>query len=193
MDNPNECCLPGCGCNPQASENVSEKKSEMPELKRTLSIELLVIDLSTCQRCVPTGNQLRKAIETLRPAAETLGIELQYQETIVRSADEAKRKALLTSPTIRINGRDIAQDVRESACESCSALTRDNTTVDCREWFYRGQLFPYAPLPMLVEAIMEAMLKIDDIPEVDPTPLDELPANLQRYFANKREEGCCCG
>ncbi|WP_296868911.1 hypothetical protein, partial [Thermovirga sp.] len=60
------------------------------------------------------------------------------------------------------------------------------------EWFYRGQLFPYAPLPMLVEAIMEAMLKIDDLPEVAPTPLDELPANLQRYFANKREEGCCC-
>ena len=86
-----------------------------------------------------------------------------------------------------------AQDVRESACESCSALTRDNTTVDCREWFYRGQLFPYAPLAMLVEAIMEAMLKIDNISEVDPTPLDELPANLQRYFANKREEGCCCG
>jgi hypothetical protein len=47
---------------------------------------------------------------------------------------------------------------------------------------------------MLVEAIMGAMLKIDELPSVVPPPLGELPENLQRYFDNKKETGAssCC-
>jgi hypothetical protein len=41
----------------------------------------------------------------------------------------------------------------------------NNTSVDCREWHYRGGL-PAAPGILLVEAIMGAMLNIDEIPPV---------------------------
>jgi hypothetical protein len=47
-----------------------------------------------------------------------------------------------------------------------------------------------APLPLLVEAIMRAMLEIDRL-LVDPSPLAELPGNMQRYFANKRQTRSC--
>jgi len=163
--------------------------------QRRLNIELLVIDLESCARCVPTGEQVRNAIELVAPAAEAQGIGLTYREIVVQTAEEAKARALLSSPTIRINGRDIDQDIRESECESCGDLTDNDVSVDCREWHYRGQVYSAAPLPFLVEKLMDAMLRLDEMPPVTPEPLAELPENLVRYFANKKPaagSGCCC-
>lgn len=163
--------------------------------QRRLNIELLVIDLESCARCVPTGEQVRNAIELVAPAAEAQGIGLTYREIVVQTAEEAKARALLSSPTIRINGRDIDQDIRESECESCGDLTDNDVSVDCREWHYRGQVYSAAPLPLLVEKLMDAMLRLDEMPPVTPEPLAELPENLVRYFANKKPaagSGCCC-
>lgn len=159
-------------------------------MKRTLQVELLAIDLCSCKRCVPTGEQLKKALEILAPVAEVLEIDLEYREIVVGNPEEAKAHGLVTSPTIRLDGRDIAQDIRESECESCGDLTENNTRVDCREWVYRGQAYPAAPLPLLVEAIMGAMLD-RDVPSVAPGPVDELTENLLRFFDNKKG-GCCC-
>jgi len=126
--------------------------------------------------------------------AESLGIELRHQEIVVQTPEEAKEKALISSPTIRINGRDIDQDIRESECESCGDLTNHNISVDCREWHYRGKVYSAAPVPLLLEAIMGAMLNIDGMPPVVPAPLEELPENLQRYFDNKKQTRSirCC-
>lgn len=160
-------------------------------MKRNLNVELLVIDLNTCKRCVPTGEQLKEAVNLLAPVAEVLDIDLQYREHVVQTPEEAKTRGLLSSPTIRLNGRDIAQDIRESECESCGDLTDNDTRVDCREWFYRGQVFPAAPKAMLVEAIMGAMLDVE-APSVNVEPLEALPGNLDRYFKNKKGGSCCC-
>ena len=160
---------------------------------RVLNIDLVVIDLTVCARCVPTGDQLENAVRLLTPVAEAMGIELKYRAIVVQSEDEAKQHALLSSPTIRINGRDIAQDIRESVCESCGDLTDNDTVVDCREWHYRGKVYSSAPLAMLLEVIMDAMLRIDNEPLVTPAPLKELPENLKTYFANKkRGRNACC-
>ena len=153
---------------------------------RVLNIELVVIDLTVCARCVPTGDQLENAVRILTPVAEAMGIVLKYRAIVVQSETEAKEHALLSSPTIRINGRDIAQDIRESVCESCGDLTENNTVVDCREWHYRGKVYSSAPLPMLLEVIMSAMLNIDKEPPVAIVSLEELPTNLKTYFQNKR-------
>ena len=159
---------------------------------RVLNIELVVIDLTVCARCVPTGDQLENAVRILTPVAEAMGIVLKYRAIVVQSEAEAKEHALLSSPTIRINGRDIAQDIRESVCESCGDLTENNTVVDCREWHYRGKVYSSAPLPMLLEVVIGAMLNIDKETPVAPAPLDELPDNLKTYFANKKRVGISC-
>jgi hypothetical protein len=118
-----------------------------------------------------------------------MGIELKYRAIVLQTPEEAKKHGLLSSPTIRFNGHDIAQDIRESVCESCGDLTDNNTIVDCREWHYRGKAYPAAPVPLLLEAIMGAILNIDEIPLVNPVPLHSLPENLQRYFDNKKRTG----
>lgn len=177
----------GCGAPAEVSQDVREER-------KVLNVDLVVIDLSSCKRCVPTGDQLRSAVKLLTPAAEALGIELRHRETVVQTPDEARKLGLLTSPTIRLNGRDIAQDIRESTCESCGDLTENNTDVDCREWHYKGKVYSAAPLSMLVESIMQAMLKIDELPPLAAAPILDLPENLKRYFANKKggnPKGCC--
>jgi hypothetical protein len=87
--------------------------------------------------------------------------------------------------------RDIAQDIRESLCESCGDLTVNDTVIDCREWHYRGKVYPAAPLSLLGEAIISAMSNIE-APPVAPAPLADLPENLRRYFANVRPPTRCC-
>jgi hypothetical protein len=179
----------GCRCN--TADSREDETAATPEVNKVLNVELLVIDLTTCKRCVPTGDQLQQAVRLLDPVAEALGIELKHHEIVVQTPQEAKAHALLSSPTIRLNGRDIEQDIRESLCESCGDLTENNTLVDCREWHYRGKVYSAAPLPLLVEAIMAAMLAIDR-PPVVPAPIKELPENLQRYFDNKKLTISCC-
>jgi hypothetical protein len=188
----------GCGCNNSTANTACGsavvESGELPEVRKVLNVDLIVIDLSTCKRCVPTGDQLRAAVKLLAPVADALGIELRHHETVVQTPVEAKEIALLSSPTIRLNGHDIAQDIRESLCESCGDLTDNNTSVDCREWHYRGKVYSAAPIALLVEALMEAMLKIDEIPPVAPPPLKDLPENLRRYFENKKQaraSSCC--
>lgn len=175
-------------------ESLSSEANKEQMSRKVLNVDLLVIDLNICKRCVPTGDQLKVAVDLLAPVAEVLGIDLRHHEIVVQTPAEAKVYALLSSPTIRLNGLDIAQDIRESECESCGDLTMNNTSVDCREWHYRGKVYPAAPVPLLVEAIMGAMLNIDEIPPVVSAPLEELPENLQRYFDNKKQTGVstCC-
>jgi len=169
--------------------------STMPHMVRcadaSLTIELLVVDLETCARCVPTGVQLVEAVKLLVPVAKVLGIELVEKTTVVATPEEAMRRALVSSPTIRINGRDIAQDIRESHCESCGDIAGGGVSIDCREWHYKGKIYASSPLPLLLEAIMEAMLEIDNLPMVEPEPIKVLPENLTRFYAGARRGTCC--
>lgn len=183
----------GCGCDATKPEVPSDETKETQATRKVLNVDLLVINLDSCKRCVPTGDQLETAVQLLKPVADALGITLRHHEIVVQTPAEAKVNALLSSPTIRLNGRDIAQDIHESVCESCGDLTNNNTSVDCREWHHRGKVFPYAPLPLLMEAIMSALLNIDEMPLVVPAPLEGLPENLQRYFDNKKVGSSCCG
>ena len=173
-------------CGSSTADATGNETQDGQEAKKVLNIDLIAIDLSTCRRCVPTGDQLKRAVDLLGPVADILGIELKHREIVVQTPHEARNHALVSSPTIRINGHDIAQDIRESLCESCGDLTSGGTMVDCREWHYRDKVYFAAPLPLLVEAIMGAMLNMDK-PPIVPAPIEKLSANLQRYFDNKRQ------
>lgn len=178
----------GCGCECRSNRPGTPPSPGTGDAHgdgRILNVELLAIDLDSCRRCVPTSAQMKRALHLLQPVADALGVELRHREIVVRTSEQARETAFATSPTIRLNGRDIAQDIYESECESCGDLARNGTGVDCREWHYRGQVHPSVPLPLLVEAITDAMLRIDELPPVTPGRLEELPENLERFFANK--------
>lgn len=183
---------PSCRCGSSEKREAEDDESKpRPGMASRLVVELLAIDLETCARCVPTDAQLKAAVKLLTPVAVALGIELVERTTVVATPEEAMRRALVSSPTIRVNGRDIAQDVRESRCESCGDIAGGAASIDCREWHYKGAVYPAAPLPMLVEEIMKAMLDLDTMPALEPEPLAALPENLMRFFEGVRGGSCC--
>jgi hypothetical protein len=66
----------------------------------------------------------------------------------------ARDLGFLSSPTIRIGGVDIAGELVESACDTCSEACACDGGVDCRDWIYRGERSSEPPLGLIVEAIM---------------------------------------
>ncbi len=166
---------------------------EKTRARRTLRIDLFAIDLTSCARCVPSAGVLEKAIDALKPVAAILGIDIVHEARVIETREEALAVGLKSSPTILVNGRDVAGELRESVCESCGDIAGGADTVDCREWLYRGEVHCTPPAAMLVEAIMDEMLHIDSRPPAVVEPAESLPENLERFFASKSKSHNACG
>jgi uncharacterized protein DUF2703 len=161
---------------------------------RMLQIEFLFLDLDTCTRCRATDAALLEAIERTRPALEAAGIAVSVTKTLVASEAQAQALGFISSPTIRINGVDIAGELVESACDSCSEACACNGGVDCRDWVWRGQRSHEPPLGLIVEAIMRHAGDADPgSPPGSPPQAGTVPANLQQYFAATGADTACCG
>jgi uncharacterized protein DUF2703 len=121
---------------------------------RKLQIEFLFLDLDTCTRCRATDATLLEAIARTRPALDATGVAVSVTKTLVASEAQARVLGFVSSPTIRINGVDIAGKLVESACDSCSDTCACNGGVDCRDWVWRGERSHEPPLGLIVEAIL---------------------------------------
>ena len=78
-----------------------------------VDIEYLYLDLDTCERCVGTDKVLEGVLDELRNAFKTAGYSLEYRKVKIETAEMAKSYRFLSSPTIRVNGRDICNSVQE--------------------------------------------------------------------------------
>jgi hypothetical protein len=161
---------------------------------RTLQIEFLYLDLDTCTRCRATDATLLEVIERTRPALDAAGVTVSVIKTLVASETQAQALGFVSSPTIRINGVDIAGELVESACDSCSESCACNGGVDCRDWLWRGERSHEPPLGLIVEAIMRHAGRSDPAsPPVSPPTSATVPANLRQYFAATGADSGCCG
>jgi glutaredoxin len=151
---------------------------------RQLQIEFLFLDLDSCTRCRATDATLQEAIERTRPALDAAGVTVAMSKTLVASQAQARQLGFVSSPTIRINGVDIAGELVESACDSCSEACACNGGVDCRDWIYQGERSTQPPLGLIVEAIMRHAVGTDlhNPTSARPQP-PVVPDNLRQYFA----------
>lgn len=167
------CCATTC-CSPASSSPAATTP------RRWLEIELLYLDLNVCDRCVGTDAVLQEAIEDVKRVLGPTGIDVTHTKTHVRTAELARERAFVSSPTIRVNGRDLPVAPEENACGPCGDL--GGCGINCRVWTWQGEEHPVPPRAMLVDAILrEAYLHPDGVRHV-PEPLQELPENLARYF-----------
>ncbi len=104
----------------------------------------------------------------------------------VQSEEQALALGFISSPTIRINGRDIQLEVRESLCESCGDLCGDD--VDCRVWVYHGKEYSVPPKGLIIEAILREVYKEPGENAPETTRPAELPENLKKFFAAQRKK-----
>lgn len=173
------------------------KPTTMPPATRTLEVELLAIDLSTCTRCTGTLANIEAAIEAVRKVAEPTGTAIRLRKVLVESEAEAQRHRFASSPTVRVGGRDIVFDTLESRCDSCTDLCGCQEGTDCRVWRYQGQEFTEAPVGLVVEALLREIAGAPAAAAAADATGFEVPENLRRFFAGKAERehataGACC-
>lgn len=156
---------------------------------RPVEIELLAIDLSTCTRCVGTLGNIEAAIETVR--RELPGTELRVKKTVIASEEQAREREFLSSPTIRVDGRDIVLETKETKCDSCTDLGGCDEGTECRVWTFEGKEYTEAPQALIVAALRRALA---GGMAAERPAYPGVPGNLKRFFKGKEAKaGRCCG
>ena len=149
---------------------------------QSLTIELLALDLTSCGRCTATERNLEQALEAVSAVLREAEVETKVEKHVVTTAEQAERVRMIASPTLRVNGEDIAFELRESNCGDCGDLCGCGGGVDCRVWGWKGKEYLEAPQAMIVDAILRAYA-------TGPSPRQpgeyRLPQNLQKFFAMK--------
>lgn len=181
--------------------NVIHSVEPQLEKKRQVDIDFLFLDLNTCTRCVGTGKNLEAAIEAVSQTLALTNVHVNVNPILIDSDEKAQLHQFVTSPTVRVNGRDIALETRESLCDSCTDLCGCDTGTACRVWLYQGEEYTEAPVPMLIEAILQEAYRVpvQGVSNRRLTPPDDyekVPENLQRFFAGVAEKtavaSSCC-
>lgn len=177
-----DCCQPknkNCGCNTGCCEDIEESQRE--ESKKII-IDFLYLDLSICNRCQGTDEGLDKAIEDVAEVLKLTGIEVVVNKIHITNKEMAIQHKFVSSPTIRVNGKDIQMEVKESLCESCGDLCGDD--VDCRVWVYKGKEYNVPPKAMIIDAILQAVYGDSKTPVEDENNKEtyKLPENLRKFF-----------
>jgi hypothetical protein len=157
--------------------------------KKCVVAEYLYLDLNVCDRCVGTDSVLEDVLLELSPALNLAGYTVKLKKIKVCSEEMARKHRFASSPTIRINGRDILGSVQENRCGCCSELS--GADVDCRVFAYEGAAYDIPPKQMLADAILRAIFSAFCGEE----PQDyKLPENLKAFFQGmKSKSRCSCG
>ena len=155
--------------------------------KEPVTIDFLYLDLSECDRCKGTNEQLESALPIISQTLEASGFEVVVHKIHVQSVQQAAALGFVVSPTIRVNDRDIQFDWRETPCEPCS--TGCASKVSCREWTYGGRWYGIPPKELLIRAILREVYRRSERAAPKSHETTEVPNNLKRFFAKQP----CCG
>jgi hypothetical protein len=166
-----------------------------PVSTRELVIDFLYLDLETCTRCRGTDANLEAALAQVRHVLDAAGMEVAVRKTLVASAEQAQALDFISSPTIRVNGQDIALELRQSSCTECGETCGCDGAIDCRVWLWQGQEYTQAPPAMIMDAILRAVYGGVEHAVAAPS-VAGVPENLARFFAGKAhqvaEVASCC-
>ena len=178
----------------QIDNQASKQRTNSTPL--VIDIELLALDLTSCTRCVGTLDNIERAIDTIRPVLEVTGAQVNVRKLAIESEEPARQYQFVTSPTVRINGRDIAFETLESECESCTDLCGCDEGTSCRVWPYRGEEYTEAPVGLVVESILREIFGSSSESVGDAPTYRGVPENLRRFFRSKSAarpaaQSCC--
>jgi hypothetical protein len=162
-----------------------------------LRIEFLFLDLTKCTRCLGADRSLESAPDVVREVLQATAVDVEVDKILVESAEQARALRFVSSPTVRVDGRDVALELRESSCGSEACSDGCGEQIACRVWVHRGREYTEPPVAMIVDAILGQVYggaPPRDAPEPKPY---ELPENLTRFFSGRTgsvepEERACC-
>lgn len=178
-----------CDC---ATTSCCDSKNEFNEQHtRSLNIDLLYLDLNTCEPCRETEKVLDEAITEVSKPLNEMAISINTNKIYVENEVQARELGLVTSPTIRINGSDIQLDFKESYCQSCSDIAGE--TIYCRNWIYQGKEYSTPPKGMIIEAVLKYVFLGPSHDRTDHEKRADVPQNIKDFFIGKsKKENSCC-
>ncbi len=165
----------GCGC--------SDSGCCSPPQTKKLIIDFLYLNLNICERCQGTEKNLDEAVDEVSAVLTAAGYDLIVNKVNITSKELADQYEFLSSPTIRVNGNDIALEVKESLCEDCGDLCGDD--VDCRVWTYDGIDYNEPPKALIINAILKEIYGNDNKQKKKGNY--QLPENLAKFFDGKKQ------
>lgn len=168
----------------EAPETGTDRENDAGE-QRTINIDFLYLDREVCGRCARTDRVLDEAIAAVKHILEATDVRVVVNKIRVDSEELARAYRFVSSPTLRVNGRDIQMKVRETLCESCGDLCGDE--VNCRVWVYRGKEYETPPKAMVIEAILRAVYGSEDA-QVSESNEYVLPENLKRFYQGMKRK-----
>jgi hypothetical protein len=150
-----------------------------PQKKKKLTIDFLYLDLNVCKRCQGTEKNLEEALAEVSGVLEAAGFELSINKVKIENRDLAIKYRFVSSPTIRLNGRDLELRVEESPCQDCGDLCGKD--VNCRVWVVDGVQYSEPPKALIINAILR---EIYGEPKTKPIKREvyKLSRNLQVFF-----------
>jgi Domain of unknown function (DUF2703) len=160
-------------------------------------IDFLFLDLTTCTRCLGADHSLESALDVVGDVLRASGVEIEVNKVLVESAEQARELRFVSSPTIRVDGQDIALELRESSCGSEACSDGCGAQTACRVWVHRGREYTEPPVAMVLDAILRRVYGAGPTPGATGPAGYELPENLARFFAGKpgsalSEQSACC-
>ena len=181
-----------CGCLSAAQQNTKEfnfeNTSATQKKARQLNIEFLYLDLDVCQPCRGTESNLDEALADIAEVLEKTGVQVNLRKIHVESYEQALSLGFVSSPTIRVGGRDVQLEVKENHCATCSELSGKNT--DCRVWEYQGQEYSVAPRAMIIEAVLKHIYggsqNSNDTVFATATDANRSLENLKGFFEDRK-------
>ena len=168
-------------CDPETQEACCGIEAQAKA--KSLHVQFLYGDLSVCHRCQATDTGLDEVIHDVAGLLEEAGVEVVVNKIHVKNEDQARELGFLSSPTIRITGRDIQPQITGNRCEDCGELCGED--VNCRVWMYRGREYTTPPKGLIIDAILQEIYgSMSHNPKVE-RKTDTIPDNLKRFFAGK--------
>ena len=157
-----------------------------------LIIDFLYLDLTTCTRCRGTDRSLQAGLAAAADLLTAAGVAVEVRKVHIQSEAEAHAWRFVSSPTIRINGSDIALELRESSCGSEACADGCGDHIACRVWVFGNREYTEPPVELIVDAVLRHVYgplshQVEDRPY-------QLPENLRRFFAGRpaaATAGCC--
>jgi len=190
-------CCSGAGCcgdaTPATTSATSVSDHAAPSV-RSIVIDFLYLDLEVCTRCQGTNDTLDQAVAEVSQILHSAGTEVVINKVNVNTEELAIQYQFISSPTVRIDGHDIAVDVKENQCDSCGDLCGD--TVDCRIWTWQGVDYTQPPKAMIIDAILKAVYGGPDSSPAHAIKPYELPENLRKFYEAMKQKdtpvlNCC--
>jgi hypothetical protein len=173
-----------CGTEKSSCCASGVQEEKVAVARRTLEVELLYLDRTICERCKGTETVIKEAVEEAQRILGPTGVEVSLKMTHVRTEEHAVALGFVSSPTIRIMGRDAAVDVKENVCDGCGEL--GGCDITCRVWTWQGKEFSVPPKAMLLDAILRVAYLHPSDGRSLPKPLESLPENLKKFFQGVR-------